>query len=343
MAKVYEIDPIEDERWAPFLERHPAASIFHTAEWLAALQQTYGYRPRAVTTSAPGEQLTNGLVFCRVRSWATGARLVSVPFSDHCTPLVETEDVLACLLSALESECDRGAEKYLEIRSVDAGRGGMVDSASYCLHRIDLRPSPGELFHGLHESCVRRKIQRAEREGVACKSGTSDELLRNFYGLMVITRRRHGIPPQPFFWFRNLIVCLGQSAKIHVASFGCRPVAGILAIRYKTTITYKYGCSDVRFHKTGAMQRLMWQVIRGAKDDGLLTFDMGRTDWEDKGLLAFKDRWGAERSTLRYLRYPASAGFHANKLCGRVAKGIFSVIPASLLIGMGRVIYRHID
>ena len=85
---VHQIDPLQDPRWAELLQAHPQASIFHTPGWLESLQRTYGYEPLVLTTSPPGSALTNGVVFCRVKSWLTGERLVSVPFADHCQPLV---------------------------------------------------------------------------------------------------------------------------------------------------------------------------------------------------------------------------------------------------------------
>src|SRR5208283_3772345 len=95
---VYEIDPTRIERWDAFLDQHPEASIFHTAGWLEALRRTYGYDPVVLTTSPPGHLLTNSLSFCQVPSWLTGHRLVSLPFSEHCMPLVESPDQLTYLL-----------------------------------------------------------------------------------------------------------------------------------------------------------------------------------------------------------------------------------------------------
>ena len=95
----HEIDPLTDPRWDRFLQQHPRASVFHSTPWLEALRRTYGYRPVAYTTSAPHEDLENGLVFCRVESWLTGRRLVSLPFSDSCELLVDDHSefrVLAC-------------------------------------------------------------------------------------------------------------------------------------------------------------------------------------------------------------------------------------------------------
>jgi hypothetical protein len=83
---VYAINPLQDDRWHEPIVRHPSASVFHTRGWLRALQMTYGYEPIAFTTSAPSQELKNALPFCVVRSWLTGDRLMSLPFSDYCEP-----------------------------------------------------------------------------------------------------------------------------------------------------------------------------------------------------------------------------------------------------------------
>src|SRR5271165_3889126 len=104
---IYDLDPLQDPRWEDFLERHPQASVFHTMGWLEALRRTYGYEPCVVTTAAPGEDLRNGIVFCRVKSWLTGNRAVSLPFTDHCQPLVGSAENLAALVGALREEQTR--------------------------------------------------------------------------------------------------------------------------------------------------------------------------------------------------------------------------------------------
>jgi hypothetical protein len=322
------------------------ATLFHSKEWLDALQHTYGYRPSVLTTSGPGERLANGLVFCRVQSWLTGRRLVSVPFSDHCTPLINGEEEFGGLLSSLQQEADQRREKYLELRSIAEGArmpAGLSCSTTFCLHRLDLRPSLNELFHAFHGTCIRRKIARAQRMGLTYEDGTSEELLHKFYKLAVLTRRRQRIPPQPLSWFRNLIACLGDRVKIRLAAQEGQPAAGILTIRYKRTMIYKYGCSDQQFHKLGPMQLVMWRAIQEAKEHGLLEFDMGRTDWNNEGLLTFKDRWGGTRSTLLYLRYPVPKPLHSTEdILMRVAGLVFAWAPNGFLSTAGNILYRHI-
>src|ERR1700693_4673560 len=82
--RLWVLDPLRDPRWLELIKKHPAASVFHSREWLSALRLAYGYEPVVYTNCEPSAELTSGIVFCKVRSWLTGRRLVSLPFSDHC-------------------------------------------------------------------------------------------------------------------------------------------------------------------------------------------------------------------------------------------------------------------
>ena len=73
-----------------FISRHESASVFHSPPWLEAVRRTYGYTPVVYTTSPPSSPLSNGIVLCQIDSWLTGRRMVSVPFSDHCEPLLDS-------------------------------------------------------------------------------------------------------------------------------------------------------------------------------------------------------------------------------------------------------------
>src|SRR3989441_4735655 len=165
---VYSLDPLEDPRWPEFVGRHPSASVFHAPGWLRALQRTYHYEPVAFTTSAPTEQLRNAVVFCVVRSWLTGRRLVSLPFSDHCEPLVHNSEELSALSLFLQRNRKLERWKYVEIRSANSALlldGGFHEAKTFYLHRLDLRPSLDALLRSFDKDSVQRKIRRAEREG----------------------------------------------------------------------------------------------------------------------------------------------------------------------------------
>jgi hypothetical protein len=335
------VDPIGDPRWMQLLERDNRATIFHTPGWLLALRQTYGYDPVVFTTSPPSQPLANGIVFCQIESWLTGNRLVSLPFSDHCEPLVEpcADPSEFVNLAALDKR------RYVELRPVEwapsakSDQSGFREAEIFWLHRLDLSPSVDEIFRHFHTDCIRRKIRRAEKEAVAYEEGNNSELLESFYRLLLRTRRRHRLPPQPKAWFRNLAKFLGDSIKIRVASKNGQPIASILTFSYKNKLMYKYGCSDERYHRFGGMQLLLWGAIQEAKKKNCSEFDLGRCEWGNSGLRIFKDRLGASRSKLTYWRYQPRSLSADRGL--QIARKVSRLCPPSFLQAAGSSLYRH--
>jgi hypothetical protein len=342
LSSCHQLDPIKDLRWAELVERHPRASVFHTVGWLKALQRSYGYEPVAFTTSSPNGDLKDGLVFCCINSWLTGRRLVSLPFSDHCEPLCDSVEDLKILTGHLQNAVEQQKWNYVEIRPINWALSqtddalGFLPSATYMLHTLDLRPDLADLFQSLDKDSVQRRIQRAERAGLVEKRGRSDDLLKEFYNLFVITRGRHRLPPTPYAWFRNLIRCQDQALEIRVAYKDKTPIAAILTLRFRDVVYFKYGCSDARFNRFGATPLLLWRAIVDAKATGAIAFDMGRTQLDDAGLLAFKNHWVPQPKRLVYRAFPKVSSLDAPdgwKL--KMAKRIFSIMT-------GRLLYPHI-
>jgi hypothetical protein len=345
----YQLDPVRDPRWSELVASHPNASVFHTVGWLEALKRTYGYEPIAFTTSSPTGALKNGLVFCRVKSWLTGSRLVSLPFSDHCEPLCDSRDDLNFLVRYLLAELEHQSWKYLEVRSISRKldqpmeRDGIRYPASYFLHVLDLRPCLNDVFRSLDKDSVQRRIRRAERAGLTEKSGRSEDLLREFYDLFVTTRGRQQLPPTPYAWFKNLIHFQGDAAEIRVAHHEGKTIAAILTLRYRNTLYYKYGCSDARFNNLASMPWLLWNAIAAAKATGATAFDMGRTREDHTGLLTFKNHWVSRPQPLAYWSFPSvSAVDSFEGWRFKIAKRIFSHMPNKLLAFTGNILYRHI-
>ena len=342
---VYTLDPLRDPRWPEFLDRDSSASVFHSRGWLDALRRTYDYEPIAYTTTPPGAELANGLVFCRIDSWLTGRRLVSLPFSDHSEPLVDSEEELHYLLGVLKRDLRRENWKHIEIRPLRRLVGSPAcfeKSDVFHFHRLDLRPPIEALLRSFHKTSVQAQIRRAEREALTYEVGRSGELLRKFYHLLLLTCRRKQLPPQPIAWFHHLIGGVGDGLNIHVASKDGRPIASILTLSFKRTLVFKYGCSDTGFNNLGGTHSLLWKAILEAKREGLHEFDLGRSDLDTPGLVTFKDRWGTTRSVINYLRCSRSPASSVRMAWPtRIAKPVFARIPDRFLIAAGEKFYRH--
>ena len=88
-------------------------------------------------------ELSNGLVFCEVRSRLTGNRLY-VAFFDHCQPLAVGNDLKA-ILQFLHDHRSADGRKYTELRPISdkcmfeyQPDFGVWEAFSF--HTIDLRP-----------------------------------------------------------------------------------------------------------------------------------------------------------------------------------------------------------
>jgi lipid II:glycine glycyltransferase (peptidoglycan interpeptide bridge formation enzyme) len=245
----------------------------------------------------------------------------------------------------LSGEVEKKKVKYVEVRPLKLSmkeQGDFTEASKFCLHTLDIQPTTETLFQNLHKDSIRRKIERARRENLTYESGTSRLLLRKFYRLFVMTRRRHGLPPSPFSWFCNLIDCLGERIQIRIASKDGTPVAGMVTLTYKNCVVYKYGASDVRFNNLGGMPLLFWSTILESKSQGLQELDLGRSDMDNDGLVTFKDRWGSRRSRLTYWKSPQPSAAPLSSGHSRVLKRLFSFAPDRLSIEVGNLLYRHL-
>jgi len=351
---VYRIDPLADPRWPELLARHPAASVFHTRGWMESLRRTYGYEPFVLTTTPPGSELENGLPFCRIRSWLTGERLVSLPFADHCQPLFDDRFALDAVLEEACCESNHRAARYVEIRPLPTGllpqsqdfelqHSQLRPGSDYLLHRLDLRPGLKQILQSFDHSSIQRPIRRGERLELHYEEGTSTALLHQFYRLQVLTRRRHRLPPQPLQWFRNLVELLPREAKIRVLSVDGAPAASILTLLSNRTMLYKYGCSDPKFNRLQGTTHLFWRTIQEAKEQGAQVFDLGRSDPDNDGLIRFKSKWGTEERRLTYWRFPQPTSQPGSVLGkgGKAGRQLMARLPDAILILLGKALYKH--
>jgi hypothetical protein len=343
-SPVYEINPLSDPRWMDFLSLNPRASVFHSRGWLEAVHRTYDYRPAVLTTSEPNYELLNGLLFCRVQTWLTGRRLVSLPFSDHCEPLLTSVEDLQPLLTGIEERARVERCSYAELRpqtNLPAVESHWREADRFYIHRLDLRPGAHAVFNSFHRACIQRRIRHAERSGLTIITGRDPELLKKFYGLVVETRRRHGVLPQPMVWFRNILKYLGESAVIYCACKDGQPVAAILTLQFRKTLYYKYGASIAELHGLGAMPLLLWHAIQDAMNSGLEELDLGRSDCDSAGLVTFKERWNAARCITSYLRSPGALPARGTGWIRRMLPTTCKYAPANCLAALGTMSYRH--
>ncbi|MFO1497466.1 MAG: GNAT family N-acetyltransferase [Verrucomicrobiota bacterium] len=171
-------------------------------------------------------------------------------------------------------------------------------------HVLELGVAADLLFKKV-DSAVRRAVRKAERAGV--KTEVSDQLdaLKSYYVLHCATRKRHGLPPQPFRFFEELhrqIFAKGLACTILARHQGLL-VAGAVFLQYGRKALFKFGASDLKHQSLRANDLVIWRAIEQFANRGCTKLHFGRTSKANAGLRRFKLGWGTREYEIRYFKY----------------------------------------
>jgi len=339
------VDPTRIPGWDEQLSRHPAATVFHTAAWARVLSETYGYLP-SYFTALREDRLIAILPFMEVRSWLTGTRGISLPFTDECPPILPDGMPLDEVAPEVISRAGSRQWRTIEYRGHGRVMGHLLASSEYLTHELDLTPGEEALFSG-YRSNVQRNIRKAEKSGISVVSDPTSGGVREFYRLNCLTRREYGLPPQPVRFFENLRThLLGKGfGTLLLARHEGRAVAGAVFLHFSGKAVYKYGASDRRCQELRPNNLVFREGIRKLCGKGVRTLSFGRTDLHHEGLRQFKLSWGASEKTMQYFKYDVpSKSYLSSKKCRPTIlwESTMSKLPVPLLRLIGRVAYRHV-
>ncbi len=338
------VNPIEVSDWDEQIKKLPESTFFHSAQWSKVLSCAYGYTPLFFTVREEG-RIKALVPLMEIRSFLTGKRGVALPFTDSCPPII-MENVEGETLRDFINDFGAGAGwKYYEIRGGD-GLQTTLQPTSWCYeHILELTKDTDSVFKKLRSS-HKRNIKKAVKAGVEIHMADSIEAVRDFYRLNVITRKGHGLPPQPFSFFEHLhreVISKGDGL-LCMASFQGNIVAGILCLHFGDKAIYKYGASDPDFRHLRANNLVMWKAIEWYSNKGYKSLNLGRTDEGHEGLRLYKTGWSAKENIVSYYRHNYGGGAPKDavvKVDG-IHTHIFRRMPPLFLKALGTVLYKHI-
>ena len=336
------VDPTEIPDWDLRLLRTEKVDFFHSAGWARVLKESYRYLPLYYTFSENG-RLSLSLPLMEVRSIWTGRRGSSLPYTDQCTPFFLDEKVLRKAVDMCVDHGKRAGWKYIDWRSADYFENSPPSWEEYYDHEIALSGDEADLFARLAPS-TRRNIRKAAHEGISIDISASWDVLKSFCRLNSLTRKRHGLPPQPRRFFEKVfehILSAGHGLVIS-ARHGNGVIASSIYFHFGKRAMFKYGASDSAFLYLRPNNLIMWEAIRWYRDHGFETLSLGRTELDNPGLLRYKRSWGADERLIKYYRYDIKKGVFVTNKAGRmISKQILSRAPVAVLRIVGQLLYRH--
>jgi hypothetical protein len=353
MNRVTIIDPLKDSQWDEFVENHPFGWICHLSGWKRVLEKSFKHiKGNYLVLRNDNRDITAALPIFEVRSWLTGNRLVSIPFATLCDPLISTGQEMEDLLEGALRLLKEFRASYIEIRSFRASSFVQTEKLAvrhfYKHHSLELKADPEELKKSFHRSCVRQRIARSLRSDLELRMGVGESDLQRFYRLYILTRKRLGLPPQPYVFLKSIWEIFSSSKRVTLllAEQRGQPIAGLMLLKFKDRVSAEFSASDEAFYDMSPNHFLFWEAIKFAYDEGYKIFDFGRTAPSNETLMDFKARWGTEVTELPQYYYPKQVCQEFDRkgesISYRFLKEICENAPASALQYFGHFCYRHL-
>lgn len=333
---------MELPNWDDLVLTHPDYSFFHSSAWARVLSESYGYKPLYFTSIQNGN-LRASIPVMEIKSFITGKRGVSLPFTDSCPPLIANESDFEKLLNEVLRSGQKARWKSIEWRGGKDIFKEITPSSSYYAHTLDLTPSEPQIFSNFRDS-TRRNIKKAAKDGVKVSRNYTPESLNEFSRLNCMTRKLHGLPPQPHAFFKQVYNHIVSRKKgfVLLAKYHRKAIAGAVFFHFGKKAIYKYGASDRSYQRMRPNNLIMWEAIKSYAQNGYKSLSFGRTEPKNEGLLQFKRGWGTREETINYYKYNLiKAEFVKTDLRPNTAYNILKRVPSPILNLAGTLLYRH--
>jgi lipid II:glycine glycyltransferase (peptidoglycan interpeptide bridge formation enzyme) len=338
------IDPLNTQKWDELIEKTEQASFFHGSAWARVLSETYHYKP-VYFSSIQDERLDSLLAAMEINSLLTGRRGVSLPFTDFCPVLGKERNLPDDILKAAIAYGMQRKWRYLELRDDPIEEDIRLASEAFYEHSIELDTDSSRLFHKLRAN-TKRNILKAKREGMRIRIERSQAAVEAFYDLHCLTRKRHGMPIQPYTFFRNIhdYVLKVDYGFITSAYFRDKMIASMLFLKFKNTAIYKYGASDINYQALRPNNLVMWEAMEWLITNGFNQLNLGRTEMNNPGLRQFKNGWNSQEKIRNYYRYNITKHTYVKQsknLIPEIMVKLMTLLPVGMLKLSGKLFYRH--
>lgn len=346
------VSPKEDSRWDEFVQAHPDGTIYHHSSWVHAIADTYKYQPIFAACVDPvTDRISEGMPLLFIESKLTGNRLASLPLTAYCPQLLQ-EDSLKQMISFLQNllASENKQAQYIELKFSEKtaeSQIGLKRQELFATHILDLRPGIDAVYRNFNESNIRRRIKKAEKSNLTFRLGRRESDLQTFYQLESGIRKQHGLPPQPYSFFKNIWEALKPAGHIMLPLVECRGeiVSAAILLKFKDTYYYEYAASSPKFRHVCPNHKLIWEIIQMACSEGISQLDFGRTALNHTSLIRFKERWGATQKLLQYYYYPnfkkVNPAGDASSLY-KLMRFLNRRMPSKLLQWEGKLLYPHL-
>lgn len=343
--KVVDVDPLTDPRWKQLILNHES-DIFHSPDWIRVLVETYGFQIRAYILLDNSDIPLAGLPICKIID-DQGERIVSLPFSDYCDPIVQHKDHWAILSNHLLQTGHTISMRCLH-NAIPLSDQQFSSKKKAKWHGMDLQDDLDSIWKSMNK-VERYTIRKARDKGTVLRIAECENDLRAFFELHLWLRKhKYHMLAQPYRFFEHIWRNLVEQEKgvLILAFHSNRVIGGTMFLEWKDRLYYKFNTSSPEYLHFSPNDLLLWEGIQFAKSRKLRRLDFGLSDWDQDGLISFKRKYAREEKTITFLQHtPTNStngnGAHFRSLLPQLT-GLFTeeLVPDSVTEKAGDLLYR---
>ena len=323
--------------WRTALSRLSGATFYHCEPWIDSVRAAYSMQLQVATLHRDGE-LRAAAALARVRR-ILSTRLIALPFSDCADPLAMDDESRADFMRALAGSNPAAS---IEIRGA-TGPAPWQNVDCFGHWTLDLKRPYSDIAAGFSRT-VKGGIKRGLKDNLQIDRGSSIDYISRFFDLQLETRRRLGVPPQPFNFFKTVHERFSRDGDCEVwfARFEGRDHAGLVLLRSGDKLCYKWGARVENGHPGGnhLLVARMLEAYAGEAE----SIDFGRCDMRNQGLVRSKSELGGVSRQLPYAFFPKAArNISSEVLSGpaMLVSEIWKRLPLPVTRVLGEALYRY--
>ena len=138
--------------------------------------------------------------------------------------------------------------------------------------RLDVSGKTEEEIFNNFQSKTRYNVRLSVKKGVTVRLGGKEDI-KDFQRLMEETGLRDEFVVRPASYFEKMLEVYGENARLYMADYEGKPIAGTLAIYYGNKVWYLYGASGNAYRNVMPNYQLQWEMIRWSIEKGCDIYD----------------------------------------------------------------------
>jgi FemAB-related protein (PEP-CTERM system-associated) len=292
----------DQERWDAFVDACSQASFFHRAGWRQVLEKAFGHKPYFLLAESQGA-IVGILPLAQVKSALFGNTLASLPFCVYGGVAAESDEAASALRKFACELAETLRVDALELRNSEPSGSGWLTKDLYFTFRgaidadneVNLKAIPNR---------QRAMVRKGIKEGLVSEETSDAGRLYRVYSESV---RNLGTPVFARKYFDILQDTFKDDCRILMICHEGEDVAGVMSFYFKGEVLPYYGGSVARARTIKGCNHFMyWELLRRSADEGLTSFDFGRSK-AGTGPYQFKKNWGFTPQPLPYEYYLVKA------------------------------------